>query len=617
MNTKVKKIVINKRKPGILHPSSLLELSNSDPSAALQSGKLMAKAWGKSLVEKGEVPPVQIFIFHIIEAYWQKIHEEWELPPVLPLLFKKFTVKRLDEAVLAVAKAIGTAAAKLPVIEASYQLGNVYTSLLPETDRASAGVFYTPPSLSHRLIDMATDAGVNWATARVIDPACGGGAFLTPMGLKIAAALGDRPAKEILIHIQTHLVGWEIDAFGGWLTQVFVEAALKDTIKKAGIRPKPLVKIVDSLEIPKLKENERFDLVMGNPPYGKLKLTSFIRERYKDSLYGHPNYYGLFTHLALDLTRKGGMIALLTPTSFLSGEYFKNLRILIRQQSLPKEIDFVAIRKGVFEDVLQETMLTVYLKKPAIRATVRVNLLEIGLNDVLQIATSGEFLLPLDLSAPWILPRTPEQVRPVKAMQNMGCILKDWGYKVSTGPLVWNRHKKQLFDKKEGPSFYPVVWAEAVTATGEFILRAEKKNHKSHFKFKEGDDWLVTKKPCILLQRTTAKEQGKRLIAAALPSQLLQHKKGVVIENHLNMILPLNGTPVVSPEVLAVFLNSRATNEAFRAISGSVAISAYELESLALPGPEELAGLEEIIRNGSNKEAIEISCLQLYTADNA
>jgi len=200
-------------------------------------------------------------------------------------------------------------------------------------------------------------------------------------------------------------------------------------------------------------------------------------------------------------------------------------------------------------------------------------------------------------------------------MANMECTLKDWGYTVSTGPLVWNRHKKQLVGPRAKEPVYPIIWAEAVTADGRFILRAEKRDHKPFFKFHEGDEWLVTLKPCILLQRTTAKEQDKRLIAAALPREILIEHGGVVIENHLNMIIPVNNDPAIRPEVLAAFLNSRATNEAFRTISGSVAVSAYELESLLLPTPEQLTHLSKLIRARQGPAAIEMECSALYMPD--
>jgi adenine-specific DNA-methyltransferase len=87
----------------------------------------------------------------------------------------------------------------------------------------------------------------------------------------------------------------------------------------------------------------------------------------------------------------------------------------------------------------------------------------------------------------------------------------------------------------------------------------------------------------VLLQRTTAKEQARRLIAAEMSSAFLAKHGAVTVENHLNMLVPTTSKPLVSPNLLSLFLNSVAADRAFRCISGSVAVSAYELESLPLP----------------------------------
>jgi adenine-specific DNA-methyltransferase len=192
--------------------------------------------------------------------------------------------------------------------------------------------------------------------------------------------------------------------------------------------------------------------------------------------------------------------------------------------------------------------------------------------------------------------------------------LADWGYSVSTGPLVWNRHKSQLRDRP-GKHRLPLLWAEAITSDGRFVFRAEKRNHAPYFELRKGDDWLVIGKPCVLLQRTTAKEQQRRLIAAALPAELLEAHGGVVIENHINMLKATVEEPAVPADVLAAFLNSTAADRAFRCVSGSVAVSAFELEALPLPAPEELAELDRLVRARAAREEIEAECLRLYQGE--
>ena len=104
----------------------------------------------------------------------------------------------------------------------------------------------------------------------------------------------------------------------------------------------------------------RFDLVIGNPPYGRVTPDPMRRAFFQRSVYGHANLYGVFTDIALRWTKPGGVIAYLTPTSALGGQYFVALRKLLAKEAPPVAIDFVHARKGVFEDVLQETLLALY-----------------------------------------------------------------------------------------------------------------------------------------------------------------------------------------------------------------------------------------------------------------
>ena len=144
------------------------------------------------------------------------------------------------------------------------------------------------------------------------------------------------------------------------------------------------------------------------------------------------------------------------------------------------------------------------------------------------------------------------------------------------------------------------------------MYRADKKNHSRYFEIRSGDEWLIVDYPCVLLQRTTAKEQPRRLIAAALPDDFLAKHKAIVVENHLNMLRPITEIPPVPAAVLAAFLNSAAADRAFRCVSGSVAVSAYELEALPLPSPEELDELRRLIRNRATRSRIEAAAARLY-----
>ncbi len=543
-----------------------------------------------------------------IRAYWSEVgstpHCSWPLR-VLP---DGVGIAPIPEQAETLAQCIGAAAAHLDPLEAGYLVGVLYTTMMPRAARAKLGAYYTPPALCERLLDMATDAGVDWASARVLDPACGGGAFLAPVARRMVAGRKGQDARVVLKDIERRLVGFEVDPFAAWMSQVVLDVALNDLCREAGAQLGSVVRVCDSLE--QAPAGEGFDLVVGNPPYGRVTLSPPMRRKFRRSLFGHANLYGLFTDLALRFTRPGGIIAYVTPTSFLAGEYFKALRGLLGREAPPASIGFVGKRKGVFADVLQETLLATY-RRGGDPGSGTVHFISSGENGSIEVGAAGSFSLPESSDQPWLMPRTEAQGALLSRVGASPCRLADYGYKVSTGPLVWNRHKTSL---QEGPGEgrYPLVWAESVRSDGQFEFRAAKRNHKPYFQPEPDERWVVTDFPCVLLQRTTAREQCRRLIAAELPSSFLKEHGAVVVENHLNMVKPINGEPKVSAAALAALLNSEVADQIFRCINGSVAVSAYELQALPLPPLEAMKEIEPLVQRGAGREALEQALCQAY-----
>jgi adenine-specific DNA-methyltransferase len=544
----------------------------------------------------------------VIANSWEQIQLESEHRWPLRDLPPTFELKPVAKDVADFAQVLGTSVAGLDVMEASYVIGVVYISLMPPEFRTDLGAYHTPPGLCDRLLDMATEAGVDWSTATVLDPACGGGAFLSPVARRMAQSLKELGPEVALSHIETHLRGFELDPFAAWMSQVFLDVTLLDLCHAAGRQMQSAVQVCDSLE--QEPDGRESDLIVGNPPYGRVTLSPGVREKYRRSLFGHANLYGLFTDLALRFAKTGGVIAYVTPTSFLGGEYFKALRGLLGREAPPVSIDFIENRKGVFADVLQETLLAVYRRGGALGEG-KVQFISSTANGSVKTAAAGYFGLPASPDQPWLMPRNSSQSALVRAADALPYRLADYGYTVSTGPLVWNRHKSRL---RAGPGKgrYPLVWAESVRSDNVFEFRAQRRNHKPYFEPTGDELWVVTDFPCVLLQRTTAKEQYRRLIAAELPEWFIEEHGAVVVENHLNMVRPINGAPMVSTAVVATLLQSAVVDQMFRCINGSVAVSAYELESLPLPSPDALQEIEQLVRQHASQETIERAVERLY-----
>lgn len=580
----------------------------TDVARTIEAGRVMSRALASATSANARLDLARSFGYQLVASWWANLtaNDGGSLPLRTPI--ECFAIRKLPKSAQALAESLGASIAALEPEHGAYQIGRAYTGMLPPEHRSTHGIYYTPPALTARLLDQATLAGTDWATARVLDPACGGGAFLAPVARRIIDALPDCTPSILLRNIGSRLRGYELDPFGAWLSQVTLDAMVLPLTRVAGKVLPVIVSVCDSLQ--RTAPRDRFDLVVGNPPYGRVTLPPEDRQRFKRSLYGHANLYGLFTDLALRHTKQGGVIAYVTPTSFLAGEYFKNLRALLGSSAPPVTIDFVSTRRGVFDDVLQETLLATY-RRGAASVPAAIHELVPQDDGAVEVQAVGEGTLPIDCSQPWLLPRTKGQRDLLRVLITMTHRLADWGYTVSTGPLVWNRFKTQLAEHA-GRDRLPLIWAEAITNDGRFEFRAEKKNHAPYFELRGRDSFLAVRSPCVLLQRTTAKEQARRLIAAELPADFLAKHGAVVVENHLNIIRPVGADPVIPVSVIAAFLNSQAADRVFRCVSGSVAVSAYELEAMPLPAPEELVHLSRLVANRAGKAAIEAECARLY-----
>ncbi|MFE8601568.1 Eco57I restriction-modification methylase domain-containing protein [Archangium violaceum] len=570
--------------------------------ARLEDLREQARALAESVPPSLRLDYARTFCSAIMSRYWSVLRPR----PRQALRSWAGDQKPLKGYALDAAAAIADAAAERDADDASYLVGRVYATMLPEDFRAQNGVYYTPPGVVRQLLDTIEAAGINWGTASVLDPACGGGAFLGPVLRRMVPGLHGSDRRIVMRQLQRRLRGFELDPFSAWMSAVFVDVTLFEELGIAADEDLRLIEVTDSL---KHQATSEFDLLIGNPPYGRVKLAPTIRKRFARSLYGHANLYGLFLDLAVELTKPEALIAYVTPTGFLCGEYFKNLRALLAASAPPVALEFISKREGVFDDVLQETLLAVFRKGATANAP-EVRFVEVA-DERVKVTSAGQMGLPPSAELPWIVPRAPATVGLATQMRSMRTRLADWGYAVRTGPLVWNRYKDQLRQRQE-PGSVPLIWAEAVGPDGTFAFRAARRNHAPFFMIKEGDDALVVRSSCVLLQRTTSKEQARRLVAAQLPTAFLAEHGAITVENHLNMIVPIVESPPVDTKTLAAFMNSEIADRAFRCISGTVAVSAYELEAMPLPSAWAMKGLTQLLEGPHRRDEINKFCARLY-----
>jgi len=481
-----------------------------------------------------------------------------------------------------------------------YLIASCYALLIGEERRKELSAYFTPPALCSAVLDAARPFFDNRQHARVLDPACGGGAFLVPVArylVKKAIAQGRSTSKAAQITIE-RLRGFELDAGLAAISRKLIAAMFKREFGvMIGREARAVVKEADTLAetLPR-----KFDLVIGNPPYGR------IRDRVHHSIAaaagrahfgGHTNFYSLFLLKSLDTLRPGGGLIFVLPTSFVAGPYFSGLRQEILDRAAVVRLDLHQDRENLFLGAVQDVCLLVLQKHGSNQLP--LDQYEIGIIDstgkrrvmgAFKTSAAGEpWTLPVDTS------HNRSQPRSIANGQLRHFTLADYGYRIRVGKVVPTRERAALRTRPSAHTL-PLIWASAVRPDGSFEAEGGQKSKNSlWFRPPKKDVSYATKVPSVIVQRTSNREQARRLNAAAVTPKFLEENRqyGFVAENHVIVLEVTSPRPRVPPALLVKILNSEAANERFSAVSGSFSVSAKLLARLALPDPALLPSVKD------------------------
>lgn len=480
--------------------------------------------------------------------------------------------------------------------DSAFWLASAYAAWVCEDIRRDRAMFFTPPILSARLIEDLANNGASFTKGVFMDPACGGAAFLAPVAMRMRQELKKKGLKPnaILEHIRTHLLGVDLDPTLCRLSSFFLKMVLYEDIVAAGKEPQFNVRPANALtELGELFG--KIDVILCNPPYRKMPIDEVAKYRkcFGTVIEGQPNLYGLFFALALELLKPNGTGALLTATSFLSGQYFSKLRTQLLKHADTRQIDIVGERNGVFVGVELETAITVFRKRVS-RAAAFEQTEVFAPRQANGFDSIGFYALP-NSGAAWPIPRSAGDAEAIRSANGSQFRLADYGYRPRIGAFVWNRDQRKRFHsesaaRKGAQAPFPLIWSSDVGQDGKLIFNRHKDERRDAFvDMGRTDHASVIRQPCIALQRVTSNDQPRRLVAAPVKRAFIEKYGGVVGENHIVFIEQVAKIPGLSPAQLAKVLRSQPIDGLFRSISGSTNVSAFELSQLPMPEPRALA----------------------------
>lgn len=491
-------------------------------------------------------------------------------------------------------EAFATSLSRQPLLEAAYWLSSAYAKLLQEDRRKQLSMYFTPPALAGRVLDDLAARGAKFDADVFLDPACGGSAFLVPIALRMKQSMQGRiPEKDVVEHVQSHLLGIELDETLCAMSQQFLRGVLYEEITASSFDPEFQVRKDDSLRNSKHLD-KKIDVVVCNPPYRKISAheARSLHVDFGNVLSSQPNLYGVFIARCIMFMKRGGLCTVVTPTSFLSGHSFAKLRKFITEDCQVLSVGMLSEREGVFIDVQQETAVTTIGRdSKKVAPPTSVSLVHPGGGNELV----GTCRLPSSEAA-WPIPRISSDVELIHAAERLKHRINDYGYQVRIGSYVWNRDKRKAYlSEKIAKRFsasgaVPLLWSSDIKA-GKVVQFDGMKKDNGERRFVVLEDCnnpSVIRKPCVLLQRVTCNYQQRRLVAAAVPASFFRRYGGFVGENHTIILIPKTVCPAISPMQLAALLGCNEIDRLYRCISGAANVSAFELGQLPLPDPKKL-----------------------------
>ena len=204
---------------------------------------------------------------------------------------------------------------------------NWYESHLSPVERKSRGHFSTPPALVESILDACgftveqllarfRSESPRLNALRVLDPACGGGNFLSAVAQRLITAGKQANLYEKQIHtlVQNGVWGFDPDPVACFLA----EMQIRNTLATYASTPERFhIHQADGLAFPWQEQHEQVDLFLANPPYLAAKNNDLSVYRSTEGR-GQVDSYLLFLDLALRVVRPGGWIGLVLPDAVLA-----------------------------------------------------------------------------------------------------------------------------------------------------------------------------------------------------------------------------------------------------------------------------------------------------------
>lgn len=335
----------------------------------------------------------------------------------------------------------------------------------------------------------------------------------------------------------------------------------------------------------------QFDLVIENPPYGKLAVSSLHRAAMRSTGFDAPNLYAAFLILSTAALRIGGQLVAITPRSFFNGAYFGDFRSHLLDSIALDRVHVFDSRSTIFSDtsVLQENVIFSGTRG-ATPGNVEISVSHDHTTDISSRSVPYESVVFPDDPHRFIrLATNIDDTRIADTVLSQPCTLNDLGVRVSTGRVVDFRSRHAL-SEVELPGSFPLIYPGNLRDGKVVWPRVIRKPQWFHATSDKDRSMLLPEGWYAVVKRFSAKEERRRIVASAWSP--IDHPGDVAFENHLNVFhTDGHGMDEELAKGITIWLNSSIIDRFFRTFSGHTQVNATDLRTLRFPTAETLRNL--------------------------
>jgi len=263
----------------------------------------------------------------------------------------------------------------------SYEL----TKKISKDEKKENGIYFTPPKTVNKTIHLLEPYMKN--IFNILEPSCGSCEYILSLNEKY---------KNIKI------------------TGIELNNTIYESIKSI---ENTNIKIYNENFL-EYREDKKYDLIIGNPPYFVMKKTDVDNQYYK-YFEGRPNIFILFIIKSLNILNDNGILSFVLPKSFSNCLYYDKTRKYINDNY---QILHIIENKDSYIETNQET-ITLIIKKTN--------------EDI----NNTEYIINIQ---GFSIFGTPENIVKLKSLYLNSSTLNNLGFIVNVGNIVWNQCKNEL-----------------------------------------------------------------------------------------------------------------------------------------------------------------------------